>query len=304
MAHERGALAAHPAPGRGRARTPGPGAARVRGIVLRGGLRAVRRGALAARRRRRRRSAHPLARRRRRARKADRFAPGDIAAGRYRIKRPASGVAAWARSTRRTTRNSASPSRSRRCARARGHGASLEALKLEGLLARAVWHPNVCRVYELVRHDEDGASFWCLAMERLHGPTLAERLREEGQFPLARALHIAEGIGAGLGAAHRAGIVHRDLKPANVVLVVRDGDEHAVVTDFGTGSSGREARAEHSRRGRRHAGVHGSRATSRGGRRSGRGHLRPRARPARDRDGDAALRRTDQPKGSTRAGRR
>jgi len=169
---------------------------------------------------------------------AQRFAPGDLAAGRYRIRsligRGGVGEVYEAEDEELGITVALKTLRERG-----GNAASLEALKLEGMLARAVWHPNVCRVYELVRHDEDDASFWCLAMERLHGPTLAERLREEGRFPLARALHIAEGIGAGLGAAHRAGVVHRDLKPANVLLVERDGDEHAVVTDFGTGSSAR-----------------------------------------------------------------
>ncbi len=112
---------------------------------------------------------------------------------------------------------------------------SLERLKLEGMLARAVWHPNVCRVYELGRHGDDDTALWFLAMERLHGPTLQERLRGALRVPLEQALRIAEEIGAGLGAAHRAGVVHRDLKPGNVMLVVRDGAEQAVVTDFGTG---------------------------------------------------------------------
>ncbi len=173
---------------------------------------------------------------------ADRFAEGDVAAGRYRIRgligRGGAGEVYEADDEELGIPVALKTLRARG-----GHGASLEALKLEGILARAVWHPNVCRVYELVRHDVGDVSFWCLAMERLHGPTLAAVLREEGRIPLARALHIAQGIGAGLGAAHRAGVVHRDLKPANVILVQRDGDEHAVVTDFGTGSSAREVSA-------------------------------------------------------------
>src|SRR5206468_3598351 len=44
---------------------------------------------------------------------------------------------------------------------------ALQQLKLEGILARAVWHPNVCRVYELGRHSQGGATVWFLTMERL-----------------------------------------------------------------------------------------------------------------------------------------
>ncbi|MGH7724653.1 MAG: tetratricopeptide repeat protein [Candidatus Eiseniibacteriota bacterium] len=114
---------------------------------------------------------------------------------------------------------------------------SLERLRLEGLLARAVWHPNVCRVYDLDRHGEADEAVWFLTMERLHGATLSDRLRVEGRIPPDRALHLAQQMAAGLGAAHQAGVVHRDFKPGNIMLVDPDGSEPAetaVVTDFGT----------------------------------------------------------------------
>jgi serine/threonine protein kinase/predicted ATPase len=122
-----------------------------------------------------------------------------------------------------------------------GTDAALQRLKLEGILAREVWHPNVCRVYDLARHGRDDSSVWFLTMERLRGRTLADRLRDRGRLPLAEALPLVEQMAAGLGAAHEAGVVHRDFKPTNVMLVERDGGEQAVVTDFGTAraSSGR-----------------------------------------------------------------
>jgi serine/threonine protein kinase/tetratricopeptide (TPR) repeat protein len=165
---------------------------------------------------------------------ADRFAPGDLLAGRYRIRRLIGrggmgevyeaddddlGITVALKTLREVG----------------ARGASLELLKLEGLLARAVWHPNVCRVYEVGRHGDDASPLCFLAMERLLGPTLQERLREKIRLPVADALRIAEEVGAGLGAAHQAGVVHGDLKPANIMLVFRDGAERAVVTDFGTG---------------------------------------------------------------------
>jgi serine/threonine-protein kinase len=57
-----------------------------------------------------------------------------------------------------------------------------------------------------------------LAMERLTGQTLAERLRDAGRLALAELAPLVRQIGAGLDAAHAAGIVHRDLKPQNLML--------------------------------------------------------------------------------------
>jgi predicted ATPase len=107
-------------------------------------------------------------------------------------------------------------------------------LKLEGLLARAIWHPNVCRVYDVGHHRDGGEPVWFLTMERLEGGTLADRLRAQGRLPLAQVRQLAESMALGLGAAHRAGVIHRDFKPSNVILVAGDAGERAVVTDFGT----------------------------------------------------------------------
>jgi predicted ATPase len=106
-------------------------------------------------------------------------------------------------------------------------------LKREGLLARSISHPNVCRVYDLGRHGQGNTTVWFLTMELLSGQTLAKQLREVGKLSLDRALRLAIQMAAGLGAAHRAGVVHRDFKSDNVMLVGKGGDEQAVVTDFG-----------------------------------------------------------------------
>lgn len=106
-------------------------------------------------------------------------------------------------------------------------------LKLEGLLARSVWHPNVCRLYDLGRHGEGADATWFLTMELLRGATLEERRGEGAGLPRELVRRFAVEIAEGLGAAHQAGVVHRDLKPANVMIVTREGREQAVVMDFG-----------------------------------------------------------------------
>src|SRR5690348_6697214 len=86
-------------------------------------------------------------------------------------------------------------------------------------------HPNIAAIYGL----EESNGIRALVMELVEGPTLAERIGEQG-MPLEEALPIARQIAGALEYAHEKGIVHRDLKPANVKLTV-DGD--VKVLDFG-----------------------------------------------------------------------
>jgi TonB family protein len=101
--------------------------------------------------------------------------------------------------------------------------------------ARAAYqlrHPNIVEVADLDQ-DEDGSLF--IAMEYVGGPSLRLMLRQiRGPLPVPRALEIARGIAAGLGAAHARGAVHRDIKPENILLSHEpDGAVQAKVLDFG-----------------------------------------------------------------------
>ncbi len=111
----------------------------------------------------------------------------------------------------------------------------------EARLARAVAHPNVCRVYDI--GEIEGRLF--LSMEYVDGEDLATLLRRIGRLPQEKAVQLARQMCAGLHAAHEQGIVHRDLKPSNVMI---DGRGRARITDFGLaaiaeGLGGREATA-------------------------------------------------------------
>ena len=120
---------------------------------------------------------------------------------------------------------------------------SIALFKREVHLARQVTHPNVCRIYDIFRHQSvsaragsPGDEIVLLAMELLHGETLAEKLRRDGRFATADALPLVRQMAAGLTAAHRAGVVHRDFKSHNVMLVKpagADQDPRVVITDFG-----------------------------------------------------------------------
>ncbi len=105
-------------------------------------------------------------------------------------------------------------------------------------LARRVSHPNVCRVHGILTRTMRGRELVCLEMEYLDGDPLAVLLSRCGKLDASLVLGLAEGIAAGLDAAHREGIVHRDLKPGNIILARdRRGGERPVVTDFGLARS-------------------------------------------------------------------
>jgi tRNA A-37 threonylcarbamoyl transferase component Bud32/tetratricopeptide (TPR) repeat protein len=106
---------------------------------------------------------------------------------------------------------------------------AIERFRREIRLAHKVTHPNVCRVFDVVRHGTRAY----LTMELLRGETLAEHIRKSGPLPWLEALPIARQLCAGLDAAHAAGVLHRDFKSHNVVLVPADGGVRAVITDFG-----------------------------------------------------------------------
>lgn len=100
----------------------------------------------------------------------------------------------------------------------------------EAMAAAHIDHPNVASATDFGKL-EDGSFF--LALEFVEGESLRDVLAG-AHLSVARSLHIAKQIAAGLSRAHTLGIVHRDLKPENVMLVERDGDPDFVkVLDFG-----------------------------------------------------------------------
>ena len=120
-------------------------------------------------------------------------------------------------------------------------------------LSRKVTHPNVCRIFDVFRHQRPsphpslgpGPSVAFLTMELLGGETLADRLRRGGRLSVEEALPIVEQMAAALDAAHRVGVVHRDFKSGNVGLDrVADGSLRVVVTDFGLAGAVDSSRAD------------------------------------------------------------
>jgi len=80
-----------------------------------------------------------------------------------------------------------------------------------------------------------GAAY--IVMELLAGESLAHRMRDRSQMPVADVVPLLRQIASALHAAHCAGVVHRDLKPENVFLIKREQDgvyvDQVKLLDFG-----------------------------------------------------------------------
>jgi tetratricopeptide (TPR) repeat protein len=155
------------------------------------------------------------------------FEPGEFVAGRFRIvdevARGGMGVVYEATDEKLDRRVAI------KCARA-GYSRRLPP---EVRNARAISHPNVCRIFEIHTAETPRGRFDFITMEFLEGETLAARLRN-GPVPEPEARLIAKQLCAGLAEAHRNHVIHGDLKTGNIILTTgASGEKRAVITDFG-----------------------------------------------------------------------
>jgi eukaryotic-like serine/threonine-protein kinase len=95
---------------------------------------------------------------------------------------------------------------------------SLRRFHIEARVTAGLEHQNLCQVFD-VGQTEDGRPY--LAMERLRGETLAQRIERDGPLPIRAACDVMVELLSGLAAAHAANVIHRDVKPDNVFLVAR-----------------------------------------------------------------------------------
>ena len=99
-------------------------------------------------------------------------------------------------------------------------------------LAARLQHPHIVSVHDSGVAPADAAGepdrLW-FTMPFVAGESLRDRLRREGQLPIADAVRITRQISDALDYAHKHGVVHRDIKPENILLT----GSHAMVTDFG-----------------------------------------------------------------------
>lgn len=109
--------------------------------------------------------------------------------------------------------------------------ASRERFYREARTLASLRSERVVQVYAV--GETNGMPF--LAMEKLHGETLADRLKRDRWLPVAEALSVARETAEGLSDLHAHGLIHRDVKPDNLWLETdRDGRVLRVkLIDFG-----------------------------------------------------------------------
>ena len=103
---------------------------------------------------------------------------------------------------------------------------SLERFRREARTVAQLSHPHVVMVIDA--GEDEGHPY--IVFEHIRGETVKDRIKREGQLPVAEAVAYAIEIGRGLQAAHERSLVHRDVKPQNVLI---DDEGRAKVTDFG-----------------------------------------------------------------------
>ncbi|MFF8564225.1 protein kinase [Streptomyces albidoflavus] len=69
----------------------------------------------------------------------------------------------------------------------------------------------------LVAADLDADRPW-FATQYVPGPSLHDKVADEGPLPAADVASVGAALSEGLVAVHEAGVVHRDLKPSNILL--------------------------------------------------------------------------------------
>ncbi len=107
---------------------------------------------------------------------------------------------------------------------------AIERFRNELKFARKITHKNVCRMYDLNKHENTPY----ISMEYVSGEDLKSTLRRVGHLSTSKAVYIAKQVCDGLAEAHKLGVVHRDLKPQNIII---DDKGHARIMDFGVARS-------------------------------------------------------------------
>jgi serine/threonine-protein kinase len=115
---------------------------------------------------------------------------------------------------------------------------SVKRFQQEAKAASRLKHPNVITLYDF-GVTPNGQPY--MVMDYLVGydadhkaESLSQIIKNLGQVPAERCIHIIAQACDALDHAHRQGVIHRDVKPANIMIVPTEADVNFVkVVDFG-----------------------------------------------------------------------
>ena len=92
-----------------------------------------------------------------------------------------------------------------------------------------IQHDNIVKVGDVF--EANNTAYY--VMEYLDGVSLAEYVRQRGRLNFAQAQALLQPVYEAVAVLHRNSVAHYDIKPQNIMIVNRDGREHAVLIDFG-----------------------------------------------------------------------
>lgn len=117
---------------------------------------------------------------------------------------------------------------------------SVKRFQQEAKAASRLKHPNIITLYEFdvtPTHQPYMVMDYLVSTHpdpALRARSLAQEIRDCGQIPVERCIHILAQACDALDHAHRQGVIHRDVKPANIMIVPCEDDPDFVrVVDFG-----------------------------------------------------------------------
>ncbi len=98
-------------------------------------------------------------------------------------------------------------------------------------------HQGIVRVTDIF--EENHTAYY--VMDYIDGRSLKEIVDNEGAFSEARALGYIRQVADALGYVHAHNRLHLDIKPGNIMI---DGNDHAILIDFGTSKQYEEVNGE------------------------------------------------------------
>ena len=104
----------------------------------------------------------------------------------------------------------------------------------EAAALASINHASIVKVYS--RGTLDNGQLY-LVMDFIEGAELSEYLAREKTLATNVFFSVFSQLLDALEEAHKNGIVHRDIKPSNIMLVTEDGEQKAILLDFGIAKS-------------------------------------------------------------------